>query len=209
MSVRILKLLALFIFSNQLFYGIAQKVYYVGIPASKMNYVASSQSKPQWCWAASIQMLLNYYGVSINQEQIVERTYGRQINGELPNWAASIHTIHLNLNNWAVDNTGRKYFVNADFGFGAPEAVFLIEELSQKRPVIIAYQANKGGHVVVITALSYIESDTGPLINSIIVRDPMTGDVNKPSSGRVEYDAATLAKRITAYWFVNVMVSNF
>jgi hypothetical protein len=209
MSIRILKLLSLFFLSTQVFSGIAQKVFYVGIPASKMNYVASSQAKPQWCWAASIQMVLNYYGVSIRQEQIVERSYGRQANGELPNWAASIQTIHLNLNNWAVDNTGKKYFVNADFGLGAPEAVFLIEELSQKRPVIIAYQSNKGGHVVVITALSYIESDSGPLISSIIVRDPMTGEESKPNSGRVEYDAITLAKRITAYWFVKVMVSNF
>jgi hypothetical protein len=209
MSGSIIKFLALLFFSNQVFLGISQKVYYVGIPASKMNYVASSQNKPQWCWAASIQMLLNFYGVSINQEQIVERTYGRQSNGELPNWAASIKTIHLNLNNWAVDNTGKKYFVNADFGLGAPEAVFLIEELSQKRPVIIAYQSNKGGHVVVITALSYIDSDAGPLINSIIVRDPMTGEENKPNSGRVEYDAITLAKRITAYWFVKVMVSTY
>jgi hypothetical protein len=187
--------------------GIAQKIYYVGIPASKINYVVSTQKKPQWCWAASIQMVLNYYHVSITQEQIVERTYGREVNGELPNWAASMETIHLNLNNWSVDNNGDQYIVNAQFGFGAPEPVFLIEELSQQRPVIIGYQSNHGSHAVVITAVSYFESDFGPVIRSIVVHDPFPGITNGAANGRVEYDAVTLAKRITAHWFVRVMIA--
>jgi len=203
-----LKYLIIFLFSVATTASFAQKIFYVGIPGSKLNYVVSSQKKPQWCWAASIQMVLNYYNIAITQEQIVERTYGKDVNGNLPNWSASLETIHLNLNNWSTDNNGQQYIVNAQFGIGAPEPYFLIEELSQQRPVIIGYQSNTGGHAVVITALSYIESDYGPVIKSIIVRDPLPCEENKACKGRVEYDAATLTSRIIAYWFVRVVTGN-
>ena len=48
----------------------------VGIPTETFNFVASTQRSTNWCWAASIQMTLNYYGVAITQEEIVARTYG-------------------------------------------------------------------------------------------------------------------------------------
>jgi hypothetical protein len=185
--------------------GFAQKVYYVGIPNSSMDYFASAQQKPQWCWAASIQMLMNYYHVDLDQYQIVKRTYGSNYSGELPNWAASIETIHLNLNHAGVDKRGNHYIVNAQAGFGPPEPMLLIRELSHKRPVIIGYQANFGGHVVLITAVSYYQTAVGPVIRSIIVRDPLPEMNNRFNNGRIEYDAATLASRIDAYWFVRVL----
>jgi len=202
------------VFSLILFFHVgvldAQKIYYVGIPGSKLNFIEATQQKPQWCWAASIQMVLNYYHVAITQQQIVERTYGRNYYGELPDWSASLETIHLNLNNWSVDNEGNTYIVNAQFGLGAPEPYFLIEELSQRRPVIIGYQSNFGGHAVVITALSYYETKMGPVIRTIVVRDPMPGiDNGTGSCGRVEYEASTLARRITAYWFIRVFNTGF
>ncbi len=186
----------------------AQRISFVGIPSSKMDYVASTQKKPQWCWAASSQMVLNYYKVAITQSQIVERTYGKDMYGNLPDWAATLETIHLVLNNLSVDNRGNQYIVNAQFGKGTPEPLFLIDELSQQRPVIIAYQSNTGGHVVVVTAVSYTESDFGPVIKSFIVRDPKPTEENKLAHGKVEFDAATLSNRITAYWFIRVMVAN-
>ncbi len=208
MHYKRVKYITLFLFIFIGFTGIAQKIFYVGIPGSKLNYVGSIQKKPQWCWAASIQMVLNYYNIAIKQEQIVERTYGREVNGQLPNWTASIGTIHMNLNNWSVDNTGKRYIVNAQFGYGAPEPIYLIEELRQQRPVIIGYQSNSGGHAVVITALSYYESDYGPVISSIIVRDPYPEQNCGASNGRVEYDAETLVNRITAHWFVRVLIAD-
>ena len=181
----------------------AQKIYYVGIPNAKMNYYASYQQKPQWCWAASIQMVLKYYGVNLSQKQIVRRTYG-QTNGELPDWAASIETIHKNLNHKGVDLDGRHYIVNAQVGMGAPDPMLLISELSHKRPIVIGYHADIGGHVVLITAVSYYESNRGPIIRTIVVRDPSPDTENHFMEGRVEFDGATLAKLIDAYWLVRV-----
>jgi hypothetical protein len=187
----------------------AQKVYYVGIPGAKLNYVSASQEKAQWCWAASIQMVLNYYNIDITQKQIVERTYGKDMFGDLPDWAASIETIHSNLNNWSVDNKGQTYIVNAQFGMGAPEPFFLIEELSNQRPVIIGYQSKFGGHAVVVTALSYYESAMGPVIRTIVVRDPMPGNCEAGKKGRIEYEASSLANRIIAHWFIRVFDTGF
>jgi hypothetical protein len=187
---------------------LAQKLYYVGIPNSRMNYYASVQQKPQWCWAASIQMVMNYYQVDIDQQMVVERTYGTNPDGELPNWSANVETIHLNLNHKGIDKNGKKYIVNARAGKGAPEPALLIDELSQKKPVVIAYQADFGGHVVIITALSYFETPRGPIIRSIVVRDPIPG-LNSPfANGRVEYDASTLASRMQAYWLVRVFTGD-
>lgn len=188
-------------------YGLAQKIYYVGIPNSRMNYCSAVQQKPQWCWAASIQMVLNYYNIDVDQAEIVKRTFGCGPNGELPNWSANIEEIHLNLNHMGIDKKGMQYIVNSDFGFGAPPPVVLIDELSQKRPIVIGYKANFGGHVVIITAASYFETNRGPVIRSIVVRDPMPEVNNHFANGRVEYEAATLASRIEAYWLVRVLTN--
>lgn len=189
--------------------GLAQKIYYVGIPGTKLNYISATQEKAHWCWAASIQMVLNYYDIDITQQQIVKRTYGNDMFGDLPDWAASIETIHSNLNNWSVDNKGKTYIVNAQYGNGAPEPFFLIEELSNQRPVIIGYQSEFGGHAVVVTALSYYESALGPVVRSIIVRDPLPGNCEAGKKGRIEYEASSFANRIIAHWFIRVFDTGF
>jgi hypothetical protein len=187
---------------------VAQRIFYCGIPNSKMGYCAAVQEKPQWCWAASIQMVMNYYGVDIDQQQIVKRTYGTT-NGELPDWAASIEIIHKNLNYTGIDKKGNRYIVNAKVGLDVPDPVLLINELSQKRPVVIAYKSNLGGHVVLITAVSYYESSRGPMIRTIVVRDPLPEVNNQFENGRIEYEASTLAKFIQAYWLVRVHTDEY
>ena len=87
----------------------SQQLNYVGIKTENFNYYASSQRNSNWCWAASIQMILNYYGVNITQEQIVEKSYGKSTNGNLPNWTGSFNVITSNLNKLSADNDGEKY----------------------------------------------------------------------------------------------------
>lgn len=182
----------------------AQQPVYVGIPSNQMNYYSASQNNSQWCWAASIQMVLNYYGVNIQQEQIVARTYGTDYNGNLPNWSGSLEVIHQNLNNWSMDNRGDSYSVSASMGWKAPNPTYLIQELSAGRPIIIGYQTGQGGHAVVITAASYIPTASGPYIQSIVVRDPWPSQENRATNGRLEYAGADLANRIDAHWYVRV-----
>ncbi|MEZ4887671.1 MAG: papain-like cysteine protease family protein [Chitinophagales bacterium] len=177
---------------------------YVGIPSEKLNYIASAQENSQWCWAASIQMIFNYYGVDITQSQIVSRTYGTDYWGNLPDWPASFQTIHANLNNWSIDNNGQYYEVSAEMGMGTPTPAFLVEELSNNRPVIIGYNTGQGGHAVIVTAISYYPTAYGPQVQTIIVRDPWPSYSNLQSLGRIEYDALSLATNTQAYWSVRI-----
>lgn len=182
-----------------------QQAQHVGIHSAQMNFVAAAQRNSQWCWAASIQMVLNYYGVSISQEQIVTRTYGTDPYGNLPNWTGSFQAITANLNNWNVDNIGRSYSVMASLNWGAPTPAVLLQELSQGRPVIVGYSSGQNsGHAIVITAASYTQSPNGPIIQSIVARDPWPSPQNIQTSGRVEYPGAQIASLMQAYWYVRV-----
>jgi hypothetical protein len=183
----------------------AQNAVYVGIPTTKFNFYTAAQNNSNWCWAACLQMIFNYYGVNISQEQIVARTYGVDPNGQLPNWTGSLPVITANLNNWNIDNSGRMYAVAASLNWGAPTPVFLIQELLAQRPVMIGYQSGpNAGHAVVITACSYIQTNAGPIIQTIVVRDPWPSEANIATSGRVEYPGVNLANLIQAHWYIRV-----
>lgn len=182
-----------------------QQLTYVGISRDKFNYFSSSQRNSNWCWAASLQMVFNYYGVSITQEQIVARSYGTDQTGSLPNWAGSFPVITANLNNWNADNKGREYVVAASLNWGAPTPAYLIQELTAQHPVLIGYQSGPGtGHAVVITACSYIQTANGPIVESIIVRDPWPSKEIIATKGRIEYTGINLANLIQAHWYIRV-----
>lgn len=195
----------LFFLTSHVLTAYGQQLEYVGIPSESMDYYAAGQNNSQWCWAASIQMVLNSYGVNITQEQIVARTYGANPWGVLPNWPGSFQVIHRNLNNWGVDNSGNHYVVSASIGLGAPTPKILIDELSKGKPVIIGYKSGpNSGHAVVVTAVSYINSWNGPIIQTIVVRDPWPSALNKTNKGRIEYPGIALAQNIQAYWYIRV-----
>lgn len=186
-------------------HSFSQQPIYVGIPRENFNYFASSQRNSNWCWAASMQMIFNYYGVNITQEQIVARSYGTDPNGNLPDWAGSFPVITANLNNWSIDNNGRSYIVAASLNWGAPTPAYLVQELSAQHPVLIGYQSGpNSGHAVVITACSYTESAYGPIIQTLIVRDPWPTPENAANKGRVEYSGANLAALIQAHWYIRI-----
>lgn len=178
----------------------------VGIPTSQMDFIASRQLNSQWCWAASIKMILNGYGVAITQQQIVNRTYGLNNDGQLPNWPASYNTITKNLNNWSIDNNGQKYLVKATLKTGRPDAIWLINEINSKRPIILAYKTGpKTGHAVVLTGVSFKLNTVNPkvLVIGLALRDPWPNDENIANKGRKTY-SGSFANKIDAYWSIRV-----
>lgn len=178
---------------------------YVGIPSARMNYVAAAQHNSQWCWAAAIQMVFNYYGVNISQEQIVARTYGTDLYGYLPNWPGRLDAITTNLNSWSMDNAGRTYVVLSTLNWGAPTPAVLLQELSQGRPVIVSYRSGpNSAHAVVITGANFIPSPLGPAIQSVVVRDPWPSQWNIANYGRIEYVGAPIARLMQAYWYIRI-----
>ena len=192
-----------------LFFASIAQATYVGIPSSVMNFFVADQEDSNWCWAASIQMVLNYYGVNITQPQIVARTYDLNPNDPLPNWTGSFSAITANLNNWNIDGSGKPYIVSASLNFGAPTPAVLIQELSRGHPVIVGYKSGpNSGHAVVITAANYDMSPAGPIIQSVVARDPWPSPQNIENNGRVEYPGAQIASLMQAYWYVQVQITN-
>lgn len=181
------------------------RVQQVGIPSGAMDFVAAAQQGSQWSWAATIQMVLGYHGVAITQQQIVARTYGTDVWGNLPDWGGSIEAITANLNNWSFDNYGQRYAVAATLNWGAPAPDVLIEELRNQSPVIISYRTGPNfGRAVVVTAATFSRTMLGTVIHSVVVRDPWPSAANVVNRGRNEYDGASLAQQITAHWFISV-----
>ena len=198
-------LLAVCLLSSQAFGQPVLGVQQVGIPSGEMDFVAAAQQNSQWCWAAAIQMVLGYHGVAITQQQIVERTYGRDWRGYLPDWAGSIEAITANLNNWSIDNYGQQYAVAAILNWGPPAPNVLIDQLRNRHPMIIGYQSRpNSGHAVVVTAATFSQSMFGAMIHSIVVRDPWPSPRNVFNRGRKEHDGASLAQLISAHWFISV-----
>ncbi|MCC8409002.1 C39 family peptidase [Mucilaginibacter sp. UR6-1] len=178
---------------------------YVGIPSNTFNYYSAAQVNSNWCWAASLQMIFNYYGINIRQDQIVQRSYGSDPYGNLPNWTGSIPVITANLNNSNIDNNGRTYIVQSSVYWGAPTPTFLINELQAQRPVLVGYRSGpSSGHAVVITAVSYYATPSGPQIQTIIVRDPWPSQQNISTLGRVEYPGNNLANLIMSHWYIRI-----
>ena len=187
----------------------AQNRIYTGIPVAEMNWVASAQQNTQWCWASSIQMVLNKHRVAITQEQIVFRTFGVGPTGQLPNFPGSIEVITRNLNNWNFDNNGNRYTVMSRVFNGAPTPAVMLNVLGNKQPMIIGYRSGPNTqHAVVLTGMSYIPGPNGPIVTSLIVRDPWPSAVNRLNNGRVEHfmhaGAGSFEKLITNHWYIGV-----
>ena len=177
----------------------------VGIPRERFNSNFAEQESNHWCWAASIQMILDYYGVAITQQEIVARSYRVDPLNRLPDFSGSFRIITANLNNWSIDGTGRRYGVKAKFGQGPPSPKVFLDELNAQCPVLLAYMnAASSGHVVVATGASYFPSFDGPIVESVVVRDPWPSPENRWTLGRVEHPGASLASRMMAHWLIRV-----
>ena len=55
-------------------------VYWAAVKTSYFREFVARQEKDCWCWAACVQMVLNYQGINVDQEDVVRRAKGLRIN---------------------------------------------------------------------------------------------------------------------------------
>lgn len=172
---------------------------YIGIPRDVFDFVAAAQEQNMWCWAASIQMLLNYYGIPIHQREIVSRVFGSPLNQ--PGTDADINA---SLNGWGVNAKGRCFVVRSSIVNSVPHPSALYRELSSGRPLLLTFNPGSSvGHAVVVTGASVLNG----VITSLIYRDPWPTQENVAHRGRVELftdDLAAFLPCVRAYWRVAV-----
>lgn len=155
--------------------------YEVGIPR---DYVLAwahprdmgRQIESQWCWAASVQMVLNMAHVPVTQKEIVKQTFGREENR--PATALQMMTA---LDGWSSIYRGKRVVVRA---FIEPSLDQILTDLYLNYPVILILKfGTKIGHAVVITAARYKISGNKKQILYFLIRDPWP---SHPSSALVE-----------------------
>ena len=113
--------------------------------------------------------------------------------------------ISASLNGWAPTTSGIRV-VHSLEGSGFPTPQVLIGELAAGRPIMIAFQSGpSSGHAVVVTGAGFFATPQGPVISSLIVRDPWPSPDHIHSLGRVQYDGVNLAmfaSTVQAFWLV-------
>ena len=144
-------------------------------------------------------MILNFYGIPITQQEIVTRVYRSPVNEP-----ASDEVISASLNGWGINADGRRFVVSSHVGSGPPAASVLTRELSNGRPVLLAFNSGTSiGHAVVITAASRV----GSLVSSVVYRDPSPASENVAAKGRVELAMDRLAEflpGVRSHWLLSV-----
>lgn len=168
--------------------------YYVsGVPSEQFVHFAAPegagrQRMQNWCWAACIQMVLNYHGLYVDQKDIVSRVFGQTVDRP-----ANAEQILAALTGWAPDTRGRQSAIYAD-----PyhvDAATVINDLDKRWPLIVGLAGPRGqatGHAYVLTAVYFSQGPQGqPIIHRVVLRDPYPG-----YESRLEMDINEFQQRL-------------
>ncbi len=175
---------------------------FVGIYSNEIKHF--EQRKDNWCWAASIAIILNYYGYkNITQEEIVEKLHEKDMFGVLPDLPESEGSITELLNKFTFSNAGIKYSLEVLDGTNyIPDYIFF-EEFEGKRPLMVSYVNDYekfGAHIIVIRGANYTVLNDQRIIDSFEILNP--GKLE--NDGCDEFDKEFIEKHINAYWLIRV-----
>jgi len=157
-----------------------QNLFVAGIPSDQFEYFSSPnqngrQRQANWCWAASVQMVLNYHGLYVQQERVVQRIYG----GLVDRPANANQILHA-LSGWAPDQRGRYSSIHANpYTISGSQ---IVRDLANRWPLIVGLRNPNGGtgHAVVLTAVYYsVGQSNEPVFRSVIIRDPWPGSPSR------------------------------
>jgi len=124
-------------------------LYWAAVKAQYFKSSVARQKEDHWCWAACVQMVLNYQGVSVSQDEIVKRSFGSIINK-----GGNTYDIQSGANGWRTGS----HTISASIGsYSSFSAESIINDLRDKYPLIVGlempYQVD--GHAYVLTGISF------------------------------------------------------
>lgn len=133
-------------------------------PFPHVNIPSSVAHRYRWCWAACIEMIFRYGRHPVSRQRIVREAWG-QI-ADMPTQPAQILAA---LKRTWQDDKGVAFTVSSEDVVSADVAM---QRLSINRPLIVG----TGGHVMVMTGLTYLQRGDGPVEpQTEIVQDPWPG----------------------------------
>lgn len=109
-----------------------------------MSYAVSingtTQEKSNWCWAASSQSILRYFGTSVTQTQFVNYVKNST---RAPNLTASDAEAKSGLSHWRVSSTQTTSYL--------PFSTIISEIYTYNRPIYAGWSwTSGGGHALVL-----------------------------------------------------------
>ena len=137
---------------------------------TQLAQAATQQQCEEWCWAACISTMFNFYNHPLTQAQIVAATYGAVIC--LP--ANSSTTIGRDLSRRYVDNRGVAFTsrVVAAYDFynriNSLNNGMIVNALASNNPLLYC----NTHHAMVIYSVTYRQEAPGPSILDVEVMDP-------------------------------------
>ena len=177
---------------------IGPREFVAGVPSQQFVHFAAPEGQGRqrmenWCWAACIQMVLNYHGLYVSQEQIVQRVFGGMVDAP-----GSPQQILMGLQGWAPDSRGRFSQIEADTRNIDPVSV--IQDLEYRWPLIVGLKGVNGptGHAYVLTAVYYhLDANNQPVIYRVVLRDPYPSKVSRIELSMDEFlSRCTFATRV-------------
>lgn len=170
-----------------------------GVQSAEFDFAAAPhfagrQRQANWCWAACIQMVLNYHGLRVSQEDVVRRVYGAQV--DLPAQPAQILAA---LSGWAPDARGRFSAIHASPYVASGSQI--VRDLATRWPLIVGLRGAPIGHAYVLTAVHYRVNpyNNEPIFTKVVLRDPWPGN-----RSRVEMSWSDFQSRLTFMCRVSV-----
>ena len=131
------------------------------------------QYKDNWCWAACVQMVLDYYGLDVTQTRIVERTYGNDYD-----FTANKNDVVGALNGWRVSG----YTVRASYE-RYKNAKTLIDAIASGKPLIIGLDERytSTGHAYVLTHIFFTKDYRGNMTPTrvVVINPANSGDLEE------------------------------
>ncbi len=154
--------------------------YLAGVPPqtfwlNSMPDVDGRQRKTLWCWAAVMQMVTNFHGVELEQEDIVMRAFG-----DLRNRPATRAEISAVMHGWElVDRHGQPWLFQVDSGEQIDAARF-VHDLKFNHPLLVglrttfAGSGETSGHAFVMSEIAFhYDQRTGQIYPTrVALRDP-------------------------------------
>jgi len=171
----------------------------LGLRQDQLSLFHAEQRRSAWCWAACVQMILQYHGFPVDQDSVVRKMIGLDSRGYPKNKGAEDSLLTRTLN-CTLDHNGTKFMIRANYIAGKPRARDIIRELINGCPLIIGYRSSTTTkHAVLVTWIEYLIQEGAPKIYAIQVMDPAPNGV-----GIKVYNAGEFANLMTAAWTVTV-----
>ena len=154
---------------------------------SSITFKQAFQQQNEWCWAACISMVFEYYHHAVDQQRIVKETWGTV--ADMPGVPRDIFR---DLNKRWTDDAGKAFQCQGDvYSVNVNTA---IQDLIDDHPLIIGAL----GHATVLTAIiSEVDTATSQYeIQQVIVRDPWPGRGGRRPLSPMEWASINFAARI-------------